>query len=123
MSPLQPAQFQQLQMLMKPSEMQAQGVRFADMASDGDPEVDLDILRQTKLQEAGRPIWKSPTEQQGPSLARQMRDEGIRTPVSVWNQPGSKSTLMDGHHRFFVAERWEDKGEEVYLPVEHEGFA
>lgn len=115
MSALNP---RQLQMFMKPSELRAMpNFEFGDQVP-GDSEASL---RQWKLAEAddgGRLI---------PGLTQRIERDGVKEPVKVvhaarFNDEGLREPsvrLGDGHHRYFVQERRERQGEEVYLPVIH----
>jgi hypothetical protein len=103
---------QQLQMFMKPSELK--DVRFGDLYDAGlGRDVALDSLRQQKLYESDN--------HDGPygRLTDEITANGVETPVRVVHQTKGPR-LMDGHHRYFVQERREQQGEEVYLPVRHD---
>lgn len=125
---LQPAQFQQLQMFMKPSEMRAMpDFEFSDLVRSEDFTQDEDVehLRSYKLGEADA---GGEAGTRHPSLTNQILEEGVKTPVVMHHTPpnpmvgrGAASRLANGHHRFFVQERRERQGEEVYLPVGHLG--
>ena len=108
-SPLNP---RQLQMFMKPSELKAQpGFEFGDGMgmSEG-------ALREWKLSEADHGTgWSG-------EITKSVESEGVRNPIEVAHTPGAGSELLDGHHRYFVQERREQAGEEVYLPVEHHSW-
>lgn len=121
-SRLQPKQFpQQLQMLMKPSEIVAQpNFVFGDL----DESESLEAMRRRKLDEADSGDQRWLKDKRTP-LSEQVRTEGVREPLTMhqgydrWGSKPPGPLLADGHHRYFVQERRERQGEEVYLPVEH----
>lgn len=121
---LQPAQFQQLQMFMKPSEVSAMpGFRFGDSRTSGfGEERDTEDLRTLKLYEADGGSFR----RGGVGLATQIEEEGVKDPIALAHIDRNPVTgrehstrLANGHHRYFVQERREREGEEVYLPVAH----
>jgi hypothetical protein len=87
------------------------GFRFGD--ADG-PNTE-EYIRAVKLETADGEYEEDP---EGPLTDRIMRD-GVQEPLRVVHR-GQRSTLIDGHHRFFVQERRESAGEEVYLPLRHD---
>lgn len=106
---LQPQQFQQLQMFMKPSE-----IRSSHAFGDKRTNETVDDLAERKLREADR-INYTPWSTEREPLTDAIEREGVREPVTL-----DPDELADGHHRFFVADRQESRGKEVYLPVQHQ---
>lgn len=92
----------QLQMLMKPSEIRNSLTHSVDYQYVEDPTADWEEKKTTMLKD---------------NIAK----NGIKNPVILdhsYNGPGTVS-MGNGHHRVQAAKEIEDSGKEIYVPVLH----
>jgi len=95
----------QLQMLMKPSEIRGMLKGSVDYVPTADPTRD----------------WEGKAEDNKLGLNESVAKEGVRNPVIIdhWQQVRGEPVMGNGHHRVQAAKELEDSGKEIYVPVLH----
>ena len=96
----------QLQMLMKPSEIRRTLTGSVDGSNTADPSVDWEEKKTTMLKDS-------------------VAHNGVRSPVIIehgnvgYGSYEGGRTMGNGHHRVQAAKEIEDSGKEIYVPVIH----
>jgi len=95
----------QLQLLMKPSEIRNMLKGSVDWQPTADPTED----------------WEGKALDNKLGLNASVQQEGVRKPVIIdhWQQVRGEPIMGNGHHRVQAAKEIEDSGKEIYVPVLH----